>query len=275
MSFSKRNVLIIIIVAIVILFLAFFSSKSTPDGNAGFLTRVTLELMAPLEGVVNSFFSSFGDTWSRYLFLVDVEKKNSELEETIAALRRENVQYRESSLECERLRKLAGVTAEFDFPMTVARVIGLERPAAFKTIIINRGIGDGVQVGSPVMAADGLVGRVVEASRDVSKVLLIIDYNSNIDALIMESRVQGIVQGNGQNECILKYVQRTEEVNAGDMVITSGLGGIFPKGLPVGRISFVENGGNDLFQKIIIVPVVDISRLEEVMVMVKGRGAGK
>jgi len=275
MSFSKRNVLIIIIVAIVILFLAFFSSKSMPDGNAGFLTRVTLELMAPLEGVVNSFFSSFGDTWSRYLFLVDVERKNSELEETIAALHREIVQYRESSLECERLRKLAGVTAEFDFPMTVARVIGLERPAAFKTIIINRGIGDGVQVGSPVMAADGLVGRVVEASRDVSKVLLIIDYNSNIDALIMESRVQGIVQGNGQNECILKYVQRTEEVNAGDMVITSGLGGIFPKGLPVGRISFVENGGNDLFQKIIIVPVVDISRLEEVMVMVKGRGAGK
>ena len=244
MSFSKRNVLIIVIVAIVVLFLAFFSFRSAPQGNAGFLTRITMEVMAPLEGAVNAFFSSFGDTWSRYLFLVDVKRENGELTQTVAALRKEIVQYRESFLECERMRKLAGLASEFDFPMIAARVIGMERPAAFKTILINRGISDGVQVGSPVMAAEGLVGRIIEVSRDVAKVLLVIDYNSNIDALVMESRIQGIVQGNGCSECILKYVQRTDEVNAGDMVITSGLGGVFPKGLPVGRVSLVENEGN-------------------------------
>jgi len=272
MSFFRRNVFITVCIIIVAVFLVFISMNIRRDGETGLASRAVLETVGPLGGVVNALFSGFGDAWHRYLVLVDVEEKNRELEKTVSRLRKEIIQYQESQLECDRLRKMADAASKLDVPMVAARVIGKESPAAFKTILINRGTSDGVRTGSPVLAAAGLVGRVVEASRNAAKVLLLIDYNSNIDALIMESRIQGIIQGNGPDGCLLKYVQSIEEVNAGDAVITSGLSGIFPKGLLIGRVSIAKSEGNSLFKKIIVAPAVDVSRLEEVMVMVQGKG---
>jgi rod shape-determining protein MreC len=142
----------------------------------------------------------------------------------------------------------------------------------FKTILINRGTKDGVSIDCPVVAAEGIAGRVIEVSWNVSKVLLLVDYNSNIDALIQRSRVQGILQGTREGECDLKYVQRSEEVKVGDVVVSSGLAGIFPKGLLLGRVRNVQKEKSGLFQRIEVSTEVDVTKLEEMLVILKEKG---
>ncbi len=112
------------------------------------------------------------------------------------------------------------------------------------------------------------MGRIVEASSHVSKILLLIDESSNIDALVQENRIQGILQGAGSLGCSLKYVSKTETVNVGNIVISSGLSGLFPKGLLLGSVKSVDKTDSGLFQKVDVAPFVDFARLEEVMVIV-------
>jgi rod shape-determining protein MreC len=155
-------------------------------------------------------------------------------------------------------------------PQTIAaRVIGRERSSIFKTILLDKGSSNGLKVGLPVVAVGGVVGRIIDVSWNVSKVLLFIDYNSNIDALVQNARAQGILQGSGSKGCVLKYVQRLENVNVGDAVVSSGLAGVFPKGLLLGTVISVDKEETSLFQKISVAPSVDVSKLEEVLVIVK------
>jgi rod shape-determining protein MreC len=123
-------------------------------------------------------------------------------------------------------------------------------------------------VGLPVLTDQGIVGRIVEMSPHVSKILLIINENSNIDALVQENRIQGILQGAGSLGCSLKYVPKTETVNIGDTIISSGLSGLFPKGLLLGTVKNVDKTNSGLFQKIDVAPFVDFARLEEVVILV-------
>ncbi|MFA7465617.1 MAG: rod shape-determining protein MreC, partial [Syntrophales bacterium] len=132
---------------------------------------------------------------------------------------------------------------------------------------INKGTADGSKAGLAVISVEGVVGRIVESSWNVSRVLLAIDYNSNIDAMIQGTRSQGILQGGGAMGCNLKYVERSEEVKVGDAVLTSGMGGIFPKGLLIGTVVSVDRKDSGLFQKIEVMPAVYFSRLEEVSVI--------
>jgi rod shape-determining protein MreC len=119
----------------------------------------------------------------------------------------------------------------------------------------------------PVITDQGVVGRVIETSWHVSRILLVTDTNSNIDGLIQSSRVQGILQGAGASGCALKYVAKTEDVKAGDVVLSSGLVVTFPKGLMLGVVTRADKKDSGLFQKIDVAPAVDFARLEEVLVL--------
>ena len=117
-----------------------------------------------------------------------------------------------------------------------------------------------------VVVSEGVVGRVIEVSAHTAKVLLISDPNSAVDVIIQRSRAQGILEGRVEEFGILKYIQKSDDVQMGDKVITSGLGGIFPKGLIVGTVTKVERKRPGVFQYIEVTPSVDFSRLEEVLV---------
>ena len=158
---------------------------------------------------------SVGGAWKRYLFLVGLEEENRELKKKIAALQGEVNDYREMSLEGGRLKRVLALEESTIYPTIAARVIGNEGSSPFRTILINKGSTDGVKDGLPVIVPEGVVGRVIESSWNYSKILLVTDYNSNIDALVQGSRAQGILQGGGHRLLRLKYVQRTEEVKAG------------------------------------------------------------
>ena len=118
-----------------------------------------------------------------------------------------------------------------------------------------------------VISPEGVVGQILKTAPHHSIVLLLTDYNSAIDSIVQRTRAKAIVEGKGENRCQLKYLLRTEEVTVGDLVVTSGFGGYFPKGLMVGEIKKVDKRGHGVFQYAELVPSVDLTNLEEVLVI--------
>ncbi len=253
---------ILIIASLIIL-----SISINRPGETGFFRKLVLEVSSPLVNVINASIDGVRGVWKRYIFLVGLEEENRVLKMRIAQLTKEINDYRELYLEERRLKELFGLKESLHLSVVAARVIDRENTYIFKTILINKGTSDGVQIGFPVISSEGVVGRIVEASWNVSRVLLTIDYNSNIDALLQGSRVQGILQGGSSTGCQLKYVERSEDVKVGETVMTSGLGGVFPKGLILGTVLSVDRKGSGLFQKLEVLPSVHFSRLEEVLVV--------
>lgn len=269
MSFPAKYQSIIIALILIIIFLLTVSFIVKPSGKTGFFRKLVLEVVIPLEDLVNTSIDSVGRAWNRYIFLVGLEEENRKLKKEVSSLTSKINASNETCLECNRLRKLLALRESSSFETIAAKVVGRERSFAFKTILINRGSSDGLTVGLPVLAFEGVAGRIIDVSWNVSTVLLLVDYNSNIDALVQSVRAQGILQGSGRGGCILKYVQRSEEIKAGDSVICSGLAGVFPKGLLLGTIVSVDREETSLFQKIQVVPAVDVAKLEEVLVILK------
>ena len=119
----------------------------------------------------------------------------------------------------------------------------------------------------PVIAPPGLIGRLIDVSWHASKVLLFIDENSNVGAIVQRTRTQGIISGAGPRGLILKYISKTQDVKEGDVIVSSGMGGVFPKGLLIGQVSNVDRQHNSLFWKINVVSFVDFSKLEEILIL--------
>jgi rod shape-determining protein MreC len=257
------------VVVITALFTLFYNLQHT---SPGILRKTSLEIVSSLETVINLPLKGLRDVWVRYIFLVGLEEKNRLLEHKNAHLTEDLINYREGYLEGIRLQKILRLQGSAPFPMLAARVTGRSPSSIFKMILINRGETDGLHAGLPVVAISGVVGRILETSWNISRVLLIIDENSNIDALIQGSRAQGILQGAAAAGCNLKYVSKTAEVKAGDVVISSGLGGIFPKGLPLGIVKTASKKEADLFQKISVAPFADPAAIEEVLVIMPNGG---
>jgi rod shape-determining protein MreC len=259
---------VLLIVSLVIL-----SYSAVRLSETGLLRKIVLETAAPIEDAINISLKSLHDVWKRYLFLVDLEDENRRLRHESAVLNDQINRYREGYLEGIRLRKLLSIKDDFKHRTVVARVIDNNRTTLFKTLLINKGTADGLRVGLPVLADRGVVGRIIESSWHASRVLLMIDDNSNIDALIQRSRAQGILQGAGSAGCNMKYISRVEDVQTGDVVLSSGLAGVFPKGLLLGVVTGASRREGGLFQKIDVSPAVDFSKLEEVLALVVDGGA--
>lgn len=238
----------------------------------GILRKMSLEMVSSLETVINAPLTGIKDAWKRYIFLVGLEAENRLLKEKNARAAAEIIKYREGYLEGIRLQKLLKLRETMPFSTLTARVVGRNPSPIFKMIIINRGEADGLRADLPVVATAGVVGRILEASWHVSRVLLLTDENSNVDAMVQESRVLGILQGAASAGCNLKYVSKTAAVKVGDTVISSGMGGIFPKGLPLGVVRAVSKKEADLFQKINVALFADPAGIEEVLVIMSDKG---
>ncbi len=259
---------VLLIVSLVIL-----SYSAVRLSETGLLRKMVLETAAPVEDAINISLKSLHDVWKRYLFLVGLEDENRRLRHESAVLNEQLNRYREGYLEGIRLRKLLNIKDDFKHRTVVARVIDSDRTSLFKTLLINKGTADGLRVGLPVLSDQGVVGRIIETSWHASRVLLMIDENSNIDALIQRSRAQGILQGAGSAGCNLKYISRVEDVQTGDVVLSSGLAGVFPKGLLLGVVTGASRREGGLFQKIDVAPAVDFGKLEEVLALIVDAGA--
>ena len=191
-----------------------------------------------------------------------------ELQETVDRLMIENLRLREAEIERTVLReqlqfKLANPTYE----LLAAEVIGRDPSNLLHYVIIDRGAEDGLAVGMPVVTARGLVGSITTAYPHSARVMLLTDPASSVNALIQSSRATGILQGQGRASLTLRYVEQSEQVQVGDIVLTSGLGGNFPKRLVIGQVRAVQRSDVEMFQEILVQSAVDFDRLEVVLVV--------
>jgi rod shape-determining protein MreC len=194
------------------------------------------------------------------------------LRNEVEQLRGINLQANEALAENERLRKMIGYQqAAHQFDMVAARVIGRESDTWSRMIVIDRGTMNGIANDMPVVTPQGLVGRVVEAGMNSSKVQLILDPRSSVGTIVQraESRVTGIVQGDMDNPTMPQMVNipKNADVVEGDVIVTSGFGGIYPKGIIVGLVSSLKNDDGGLLKIGILESAVDFQKLEDVQVI--------
>ncbi len=233
------------------------------------LEQVLVEVMAPVQRIFQRTVALTESIWSNYFSLVHVRQENLRLERLLNSLKMENSRYREALHTHERLKALFQFKQSIDRPVLAAQVVGLDPTGWFRSVIIDKGERSGIAVDMPVVNASGVVGRVVSVSPNYAKVLLVIDQNSSVDCLVERSRDRGMVRGLSATTCSVDYMVKTSDVKVHDRIVTSGLGGVYPKGIPIGQVVSADESPGDLFRRVRLRPAVDFSRLEEVLVILK------
>jgi rod shape-determining protein MreC len=226
-----------------------------------------ISLTAPVISGLNTVGASVKRVWLDYFYLVGVRKENAELKRQAAEYDQKEVRYQEALLEARRLEALLDLKKQLALPVAGARVVAYDPSQWSRCVIIDMGKSEGASVGLPVLSGGGIVGRIVEIYPHYAKVMLIVDRDSGADAMVQRTRVRGILQGKGGNRCSLEYVPKNADVEVGDLVLASGLGGIYPAGQTFGRVSQVDKGTGGPFQEIIVTPGENLSALEEVLVV--------
>lgn len=214
-----------------------------------------------------------GSFWTRYLYFVGIREQNDQMRQELAAAKDELSRLRENASEVERLRRLLSLSPPEEWKRLGTRIITrrLGPNAALETFVIDKGSASGVTTNTPVVSPEGVVGRVLRYSPSAATVLLITDPNSRIPVVSQKNRAQGILKGEGPDrELSLQYVPQGVAVEEGEVLVTSGLEEIFPKGLPVARVTSVGRSGSSLFQVIRAAPLFGSMRLEEVALLFKG-----
>jgi rod shape-determining protein MreC len=206
--------------------------------------------------------------WDNYVYLVNVQRDNQRLREEIKWLRQENHRYLEAYLQYQRLQRLLNFREQTPLDVVAAAVVGRNSNSWTEIIYINRGTRDKVAKGFPVVTYDGLVGQVIHAAPALSQVMLLTDFRSGVDALVQRTRASGVVAGRGRSIAELKFLPVGADLHAGDRLISSGMGGVFPKGLIIGEVKDIHRNGRQT-QQVEIQPSVDFSHLEEVLVLIK------
>jgi rod shape-determining protein MreC len=267
--FSRRLLTIFCLILLFFINIIFLSIGTKHRHRDTFFDRIVMAAIGPFqEGMVQTI-RFCEHVWTHYFYLVSVKQENDVLRGKLAEANLENSRYVEAQYTCERLQKLLSTQDALPHKLISAEVVGQDPSDWFKAIIINRGSDDGIEKGMPVIAPEGIVGQVVTASYDYSKVMLMVDRSSAIDALVQRNRTRGIVAGETDEACHFKYVVRKAEVRVGDTVVSSGLDGVFPKGLRIGAIKAISKDEPGIFQDVRVEPFVDFKRLEEVLVVLQ------
>jgi rod shape-determining protein MreC len=230
---------------------------------------VLFDLAAPLQDLIASPVDEARGLWASYVDLLGVREENERMRRRVADLEEENLQYREALVASGHLQQIAAMRDDFEIPMLPSEVVGLDVVPWFRSVLVDRGGVHGVQAGNPVITAEGVVGLVTATSSRAAKTMLLLDRQSAIDGIVQRSRARGMVRGRGTDELEFEFVVRGGDVRAGDGVITSGLGGVYPKGLRIGEVVEVADPGGRLLQTASLRPAVDFGRLEQVFVMLR------
>lgn len=262
---GKKNIVILSSILLLSLVLMTINIKS-PKG-AFFLESVIAWTVSPIQKLFTRTVDAISDIFSHYVFLVNVTKENDALHREIDSLRARNNELIERMYWQGRVGDLLNYRENYPKKTLVASIIGRDATQWSKMVFIDKGTRQGARENQAVVTDAGVVGHVMQAMGNSAKVLLIVDSRSAVDALFQESRVSGVVAGTGQNWCDMKYVPYSAKVEVGDVVLSSGLGGVFPKGLVVGRVTHVKKKKQGLFQEIAVAPGADLARLEEVLVL--------
>lgn len=262
---SRHRSLVLLVIAVVLQVLL-LAVQIRRDSQGRLLRVWTVGAVSPLGRAGAWGVGSIRDIWHHYFALQNTSRENERLRKENETLKLQLNQVQSKAAEADRLAGLL----EFrqlhqNVPMLAARVIGASADTASRTIYLDRGQREGIRRNMGVITPDGIVGKVIEAYRDTSQVLLLTDRDSGVGAMLADSRIQSPIGGSGEPLLTMKYVPNDDTVNAGEQVVTSGMDRIFPRDLPVGIVTDVKPGNP--FKHIRVRPAANLERLEEVIVL--------
>jgi len=276
LALLKRYREFIVVAALVVVPLGIFFAHARRPSDRTALDRIVLASTSPIEKVIDWTVTGTLSAWRRYAALRGVGERAEALSREVNRLRGENEVLGQLRSENERLARLLSFARARPEQETVgARVIGTRMdPKGLQLVTVDRGSDDGLHRMMPVVTAEGVVGRVHTVTAHSADVLLLIDRNSSIAVRVDRSRARANVRGQGApGPCRLDYALRSDDLLEGDQLVTSGTDGVFPRGLPVGKVTRARRAGYGLYQAAEVVPAVDVNRLEEVLVLVAGAPA--
>jgi rod shape-determining protein MreC len=208
------------------------------------------------------------NVWSTYLDWKNIRADNRRLREDNQRLRVESLQVSETATENQRLRKLLALQERLPLTTLSAEIIAREWGGWVRSLTVNRGRGDKVARLTAVVSPDGLIGRVMEVRGGASVVQVLTDPASTVGAHVVRTRTSGIVEGEPRGTMRLKYMAREGgTIQIGDLVVSSGAGGVFPRGIPIGIVRAIDDRGSALFHYAALAPVADFARVDEVLLL--------
>lgn len=264
MEESNKPAWVLLIVALVFNLML----VSLPGGRsvgAGFGRSLLMDALTPVERAVDWAVFGVTSVWDNYFALLDTRRENGELRSELDRLRMEIQRNNEQLIEARRLRRMLALDT-LDFDPIAARVTGGDPTILQRSVTLDKGSRAGLEAGATARTPDGIVGRVIAVSEFSSVVQLITDPVSAVGAVMQLSRIPGRVRGNGTNELIFEYSEDGAVIQPGQVVVTSGSEGFYPRGLPIGVITRLESV-DDLVSTAIVEPAADLGRLEEVLLV--------
>ncbi len=261
--FATIRVLLLVGVLLVVGLLIFAPMLG---GRFGTPHQLTLDFIGPFQSVVTQVMGTVTTVKNDYLALLSVRAENKRLQAQVAKYLGELGKYREGYSTYLHLEELLAFKENLPFEPLAARVVGKEPAYWYQTIVVDRGRKDDVLAGMVVLAPGGAVGQIIHTSENYAKVLLANAPSSAIDAMIQKNRIRGILKGAGEKGYVLQYVLKNADVAVGDHIVTAGLGGVFPAGIPLGRVIRVQRKQRGMFQEIEVEPHVDFQKLEVVLI---------
>lgn len=261
-----------LLLGLVLLHLAAISHQVDGGSGLSLLQWALLAAVSPVQRGVAGVLGGAGEAWRGWGFHRETYEENRRLAARLRELEAETQVRAQQALEAVRLRELLTVREALPLETIGAQVIGRDGVPWFRTLTLDRGEADGVRVDAPVLSATGVVGRVFATGPHAARVQVLLDRDSGAAVLLERSRVAGVVSGQvvapgtGDRDLVLKYIPERTDVEVGEVVVTSGLDRIYPKGLVVGRVRFVGSGSG-LFRDIRVEPSARFESLEEVLVV--------
>lgn len=263
---QRRGGSALLFVLVVVAQIVLISAQVTSKSGRPVLQAVAFGLVAEVQRLGAGAVDAVTSVWQGYFDLRGIRDENARLRQQLADAQIRLQQERALAQRSGELAALLDLRARVPLETTAAEVVAAAATPDFRTVTIGKGTTAGLRPDMAVLSPDGVVGRVIVPSARAAKVQLLIDRNAAAGALLERTRAQGVVVGTGEEGLKLDYVLGTAEVTVGDVVVTSGIDGIYPKGFVIGRVEFVERSGN-AYREIRVKPAVDFTSLEEVLVV--------
>ncbi len=263
-TFDIRKILIVLFIAA--LPLLSINMQRNPGEDPWYMKPIS-GAASVLETSYANFTGGVRGTTSTYLDLIGIKLKNSDLQKENAELRAKLAALTELKIKYDHLAKQLDFKQNSSMELLAAKVIGRDLSPDHYSIRINRGYQHGLKRLQGVITVEGVVGYIFKIDRVSSQVLVLTDRLASMDAIVQRTRARGLVTGKNSSSCRLRYLERAEDVSPGDMIVTSGLQGYFPKGFPIGRITNVHKTPYGISQEADVVPIVSPANLEEVFVI--------
>lgn len=230
--------------------------------------KVIVAIMAPFQMVINGVGQGTKHLASSYMFLVNQKKEVRALQKKLSAWRQDSIVSQELFLENRRLKKMLSIDVAQAYRRVIATRIAHGSSRFEKTIRIQKGKLHDIQEGQAVLNSDGIVGQVIKVYWGHSDVLLLTDPSSSIDVIIQRSRENAMLKGHEKDRLAFEYLDKAADINEGDIVVSSGLDGIYPKGFSVGQVNAIGEKTRSLFLQAGVTPFVNFNQIEEVVVLI-------